>query len=201
MKANIIRVISFLCGCFCLLLCSAAALRADEVRYRIDDALSQLNFFVDSTLHEVEGSAHQFAGEVLFDPDTLSVVSGGWVKIPVIEMDTQNAKRDKGMYKMFDRDAFPDIRFEAYAFQCAESSGEQSKIKCEISGILTIRDVMKNITFPVTASREGENFRVEGEMLIRRDDFRLKTPSVFGIIRVDQDVTVQFNTLWKLDQS
>jgi len=70
----------------------------------------------------------------------------------------------------FNVEKFPEAKFELLSFEPAKTAGD-----FVAKGKLTIRDVTKDFTFPVTLSVEGQNMlRVVGKITFNRADYNVK---------------------------
>lgn len=159
---------------------------------------SEVSFEVDSTLHAVHGEAFPDVGSVLFDTASAKFQGELEVIVPVERMTTNHKKRDKNMHKMFESEKYPNILFRAVSLRC--ESSQTVDYVCEVKAFIKIRDIEKEIHFPVLLKEESGLMNAEGEWVLNRDDFGLETPSVFGIIRVAKDIHIQFKTKWKPEQ-
>jgi len=178
----------------CLLLVSNAAAAVET--YAVKAATSELHFEVDSTLHNIHGKAEAFSGRVTFDKESGRVILPMRLDIPVTGLDTGNAKRDKAMRKMFEVERYPTIQWSAREVSCS-ASAVANVLQCQVEGTLKIRDIQRATDFSVRLTSHGDSLVAEGRWQLERDDFELKTPSVLGIIRVAQPVSIRFKTLWE----
>ena len=182
----------FFAGLIFLMQTSAAG---QSVNYEIDASASELTFKVDSTLHEVHGEADIMPTEVAFDAATGTVSGPIKISIPVSELNTHHNGRDKEMRKMFDSENYPVITWRSTEISCEPLSG-QPEINCDVKGYLKIRNSERSTSFPVTLTPDGDVLWAVGRWEFERKDFDLETPSVLGIIRVAQPVSIEFHTLW-----
>jgi len=158
-----------------------------------------LRFLGVSTLHD-------FSGTVRCRPFSTDLVkrAGGGTVIPVVEvdvpvdgMDTGNGPRDGQMREMFRSDRFPSIHGTARGIEV-----DRIRRDLQIGGggmasfdlVLRIRDVERTVRAAVTNLREeGDQVGFDVEFPVLLSEFGLKAPSVLGIIRVRDKVTVRGN--------
>ena len=178
---------------FALIFCAPVLLHAAD--YQMDPAQSKIKFSVRATVYTINGKAQQSTGKVTFDLASKTVSLPLSIEIPVKFLKTRNKLRDRDMRKMFEAEKYPVILWTASKVDCGPGSALEF-LTCQTSGTLRIRDVEKGVTFPVELTLSEKAIRADGLVRIQRDDFGLKTPSMLGLIRVAQEVIVQFKTEW-----
>jgi hypothetical protein len=154
-------------------------------------------FLATSTLHDVSGSARcrPFPVRIARDASGREVIPVVEVEVPVASMDTRNRSRDGQMREMFRSDRFPLIRGAARDVDVERIRAELGKARggnASIDLLLRIRDVERKVR--ATAS----NLRVSGvrvtfdlEFPLSLEEFGLKAPSLLGIFRVGDKVSVK----------
>lgn len=177
----------------------AQSAAADEV-YVLDAAQSTLTFEVDSTLHKVHGTADISDAKINLDRLSGEAAMPFKVVIPSASTDTAHGKRDTAMRKMLESDKYPEIIWEAESVNCDISDTSGAAV-CQADGMLTIRNITKPSSFEVVLSMTDDAISAAGNWTLNRDDFELKTPSVLGIIRVDKEITINFETYWAKEVS
>ena len=154
-------------------------------------------FLVASTLHDVPGSARcqPFPVRIAHDPSGKEVIPVVEVEVPVAAMDTRNKSRDRQMREMFLSDRFPRIRGEARDVDVERIRVEIGKGRggnVPIDLLLRIRDVERKVRATASNLREsGERVTFDLEFPVSLGEFGLKAPSVLGIIRVGDKVSVK----------
>ena len=140
--------------------------------YEIDSVHSSLGFAVKHLgISTTRGSFDNFAGSIKFDRDDYSSFSVQ-VTIQVDSINTRNEGRDKHLKSadFFDAVTYPTITFKSNRL---EKRGEGAVIV----GDLTIRDVTKELTIPVTLSGPvqspmgGEVIGIAAVITINRQDY------------------------------
>ena len=188
-------------GLFILLVTGFQAhLYAEVKTYQLDAAQSKVLFEVGSTLHDVHGRAKSFASKVVFDQAAGKVSLPMQIEIAVDSMDTDNQRRDKGMREMFESQKYPVIRWTATRIDCRPAEKAESVI-CDAAGVLEIRNIKHENKFQVLLTPYEGQIQAKGSLDIRRKDFDLKTPSLLGIVRVSQEIKVNFETIWDLKKA
>jgi hypothetical protein len=157
---------------------------------------ADIRFKGTSTLHNFEGTVPARPFSATFTAGTTNgqmVVSASTV-LRVDEMNTAHKKRDKNMLKMFDQPNY------------AEISGSLANATISLSEKTTamlhlkIRDVEQDV--PVVLSdwtREGDLMSGLLSFPVSLKAFKLKAPSVMGVIRVGDTVDVECTILVDLN--
>jgi len=154
-------------------------------------------FHVTTTLHDVSGSARclPFAAVIARDAAGRQVIPVVEVEVPVAGMDTRNRSRDGRMREMFRSERFPRIHAAAHDVNVERLRGEMGKGRegtSPLDLVLRIRDVERKVR--ATASRleeSGGRVTFDLEFPVSLGEFDLKAPSVLGIIRVGDKVSVK----------
>jgi polyisoprenoid-binding protein YceI len=154
-------------------------------------------FLVTSTLHDVPGSARclPFAAVLSRDAAGRQVIPSVEVEVPVAGMDTRNKSRDGQMREMFRSDRFPRIRGAAHGVDVERLRVEIGKGRegdASVDLLLRIRDVERKVRATASNLREsGERVTFDLEFPVSLGEFDLKAPSVLGIIRVGDKISVK----------
>lgn len=173
----------------------ASSAFAQTATYRLDPSQGEIKFSVRATVYTINGKAKEADGKVSFDPEAKEVKLPMTLEIPVESLKTRNKLRDRDMRKMFEDKSYPTLSFKATKVTCGSGEAPQF-LKCDAEGILKIRDIEKPVQFPVELTLRETKVKAAGSVTIKRDDFGLKTPSMLGMIRVSEDVTIKFDTVW-----
>jgi polyisoprenoid-binding protein YceI len=138
-----------------------------------------IRFNATSTLHD-------FGGTVPAQPFGLMIHSNQWsAEADVLAglMDTASAKRDKSMHEMFNTNDYPRLHGKVTAATIPAAGSTNATLS------LKIRDQQHDV--PVVISNWSETpsnltFRAEWDVSLKQ--FKLKPPSVLGVIRVGDTV-------------
>ena len=156
-------------------------------------------FIVTSTLHDVPGSARclPFAAVLARDAAGRQVIPSVEVEVPVAGMDTRNRSRDEQMREMFRSERFPRIHATAHDVDVERLRVETGKGREGIASIdllLRIRDMERKVRATASNLKEsGEQVTFDLEFPVSLGEFDLKAPSVLGIIRVGDKISVKAN--------
>jgi hypothetical protein len=165
---------------------------AAEIRGTCD-----VRFLGTSTLHDFHGTGKcaEFAAPLERSAGSASVLRLVKLDVPVGTMDTENDSRDKEMRKMFQADRHPvihalarDIDTDAVRRRMKEDAAG----KAALDVILEIRGVERKVAAAASGLKEeGNRVSFDVEFPVSLKDFGLKPPSVLGLIRVGDRVTVK----------
>jgi len=153
-----------------------------------------ISFSGTSTLHGFEGTA-------ACEPFTLEPVDAGaakssqWkthVRVDVTKMSTDNKARDRNMAKMFDAETYPWIEASFESIQPGPSDTLEFR--------LTIGKSTNTVVAKITERQEADDeLSFSATFKLSLADYALKPPSVFGIIRVGDEVSVRVNASVRRD--
>jgi hypothetical protein len=164
-------------------------------------------FLITSTLHDISGSARclPFAAVLARDAAGRQVIPSVEVDVPVAGMDTRNRSRDGQMREMFRSERFPRIHAAAHDVDVERLRAETGKGREGIASIdllLRIRDRERKVRAKASNLKEdGEQVTFDIEFPVSLGEFDLKAPSVLGIIRVGDKVSVKANFTLTVSQS
>ena len=154
-------------------------------------------FLVTSTLHDFPGSARCLPFEAVLarDPTGDPVIPSVEVEVPVAGMETRNKSRDGQMREMFRSDRFPRIHAAAHDVNVGKLREEMGKGrvgKATLDLVLRIRDVERKVRATASNLKEsGERVVFDLDFPVSLREFDLKAPTVLGIVRVGDKVTVK----------
>lgn len=168
---------------------------AHSAVYIADASQGEILFEVSSTLHQVHGHANEWSGRVDFDPASGTMRVPFEVHVPVRSLVTDHKGRDKAMLKMFEDKRYPDAVWKIESWSCPSFEAGQpasclAKGPFQIHGKSSVHEAVVQV-IPLKAG-----FEVKTEMDLTTPEFDLVPPSVLGLIRVAQKVTVNIRTVW-----
>jgi len=175
---------------------SAAAAPAEPAEATIRGACD-IAFLITSTLHDVPGSARCLPFETVLSRDAAGrqVIQTVEVEVPVAGMDTRRTSRDAKMREMFLSERFPRIHTAAHDVDVDRLRAEMGKGRegnASIDLLLRIRDVERKVRATASNLKEsGEQVTFDLEFPVSLGEFELNPPSVLGIIRVGDKVSVK----------
>lgn len=176
-----------------LLATSATLLTAAPLSFDFKDpkGVNTAQFHLDAPLEAISGSGNGIAGTVSFDPANPAAVSGT-ITLDTASLNVPNDTMRSHLHgdNWLDVATYPTITFKAKSVSAATTTGATTK--AEVTGDLTVKDVTKTVTIPVTltylpgklADRTGG--AMQGDLLVLR--------SAFSINRSDYHIMAGQNT-------
>ena len=159
---------------------------------------STLWFDGTSTLHDFTCHAQEINASVTFAQTVLDGDAGdaqkGQVIIPVEQITHENDGLTENMYKVLEPENYPEIEFIWNSIEITDHS--DSVINANVSGNLTIKGEMRDITVPVTIKdfQTEDTLNVVGSYVLYLSNFDIKRPSFFlGTLKVGDEINVHFD--------
>jgi polyisoprenoid-binding protein YceI len=155
-------------------------------QYKPVDQGSSLQFTIKNFGFDVTGTFTGFKGDIKFDPQK-PAESNFDVMIDANTVNTDNGLRDNHLRdnSYFDVKNYPNIHF--VSTKVTSKSGG-----FVITGKLTIKKVVKEISFPFAATPSGDGYLFKGTFKINRRDF-----DVGGTSTISDNLEVALNVLAK----
>jgi hypothetical protein len=176
---------------------SAGGAKADAPASGTIRRACDVAFLIISTLHDVPGSARclPFAAVLARAAAVRQVIPSVEVEVPVAGMDTRNKSRDGQMREMFRSGPFPRIHASAHDVDVERLRVEIGKGRggdASIDLLLRIRDVERKVRATASNLKEsGEQVTFDLEFPVSLREFDMKAPTVLGIVRVGDKVSVK----------
>ncbi len=148
--------------------------------------VNNVQFHLDAPLESISGQATGISGTVSFDPAAPAAITGRIV-LDAASLTVGNPMMKEHLHSAnwLDVAKFPEIVFEAKALAHAATTGATTK--GELTGVLTLKGVAKEITVPVTIThlpgKLGARLNkadLKGDLLVLRAQFAINR-SDFGI--------------------
>ncbi|MDR5695093.1 MAG: YceI family protein [Armatimonadota bacterium] len=179
----------------------AAAGPSSVQRYVIVPSESQVIYRVGETLFR-EGNRYNVAvgvtnavkGEIFVDRANPRNSRVGPITVDISTFRTDNSRRDNAIRERWLESArFPIAEFRPTTIQGIPNSyTEGREVSFQVTGELKIRDVTRLTTFSVTVKLEGDRLMGTATGTIRMTDFGFEPPSIFGILRAENEVQIEF---------
>lgn len=165
----------------------AAKSLAKPIALTIDPARSHLEFLSTTTFADVTGRFAEWSGALQLEPGN-SEKSSVAIHIRTASVDTGLAMRDKHLRSkdFFFSENFPDISFQSTSILPDPSQDNFYRV----TGNLSVRDIVKEISFPATIVVEGKTVTAKGDARLKRQDFGILYRSYFNPI--GDQVTIRF---------
>jgi len=151
--------------------------------------------------HEHEILGHAKSGEIVADEADLarSSVSTVWdARGLVVSLTKDESAEDAPQVQakmlgpeMLEVDHFPEVTFRSVSVEGQAAGADQWDLK--LAGDLTIHGVTQRVSLPVHVVRKADTLRTTGHLTIRHTDFGLKPISVAGVVKVKNELTLDFD--------
>jgi len=173
-----------------ILVLSQSSAWAQATLWPVDSKNSTITFMGKSTTHDFEGKVGNIKGQLLVNDKDAS--ANGYVQVDVLSLNTGNKTRDNNMYAMFNVKTFPLVSFD---IQKADFSNVRQQ-EGYFQGTLNLHGVSRPLHVKVHVLVDKDTYECQGTFKVSLQEFGLKAPSVFGIIRVADQVNVQFKVIF-----
>ena len=157
--------------------------------YTPTDAGSKVRFVIKNFGINTGGTFEGITGNITFDPAQLSTANFT-VSVDSKSVDTDMEARDNHLRKAeyFDVEKYPKISFKSTKITTTNKPDY-----LYMFGVITIKDVSKEISFPFTQKSQDNGILFEGEFKLNRRDFGVGGKS----FSMSDELTVQLSVLAK----
>ena len=166
---------------------------ADAARYTFDNTRGDLTFDLAASLHEIDGEASSFTGELDIGADSPT----GEIVIQASQVTTGLSVRDDRMHDFcLGTEQFPtiELRIGATTGDVRGLNSGRGSGSIELRGQLTIRSTSRDVVLPVSYSWEGDEVRIVGSHQLKWTDYGVPDPSIL-ISTLYPEVNIQLNVL------
>ena len=135
--------------------------------YTPTDAGSKVRFVIKNFGINTGGTFDGLAGSITFDPSNIATASFN-VNVDAKTVDTDIESRDNHLRKeeYFDVEKYPKLSFRSTKITATNKEGY-----FYMFGIITIKNVSKEVSFPFTQTSKDGGILFEGEFKLNRRDF------------------------------
>jgi len=157
--------------------------------YTPTDAGSKVRFVIKNFGINTGGTFDGLSGNITFDPASLATASFN-VSVDAKTVDTDIEARDNHLRKAeyFDVEKFPKLSFRSTKVTTTNKEGYLFMF-----GIITIKNISKEISFPFTQKTRDDGILFEGEFKLNRRDFGVGGKS----FSMSDDLTVELSIFAK----
>lgn len=149
--------------------------------------------------HEHEVAAPVAAGEVIADSEDLARSSVTVAFEAAMLRVTGRGEPAKDVPKVQEKMLGPDVldvaRHPAIHFRSTAVSGRAAgpgRWDLQVSGDLTLRGITRRVTLPLAVEASAERLTAIGQTVIRHTDYGMKPVSVAGVVKVKNELTLEF---------
>lgn len=167
-----------------------------EVVYRVNEVL----FREGNRLNVAVGRTREVRGEVVVDRANPRNSRIGTITVNISTFQSDSPRRDNAIRTRWLESArFPSAEFrpkEIDGLPATYAEGQQLRLK--VIGDLKVRDVTKPTTFEMTVMLRGSTLTGAATAMIKMTDFGFDPPSIFGILRTEDEVRLELQFVARL---
>lgn len=132
-------------------------------------------------------------GEILIDRAVPANSRVGPIQVDISQFRSDSPRRDAAIRERWLESArFPLAEFTSTRIDGLPARYEEGReVSGRITGDLKIRDVVRPVTFAATVRLAGQELRATATTRIRMTDFGFEPPSIFGVLRAENEVDVE----------
>ena len=148
---------------------------------------SELRFTARQENVPMEGKFRKFTADVSFDPNQPQAAKAALdIDLNSIDMNSNEAETEVKRKPWFNAELFPHAKF---TLASAKSLGGG---KYEAQGKVTIKGVTRDVVAPFTLRQQGGEAIAEGNLILKRLDFKIGEGEWADTDTVSNDVQVRF---------
>ncbi len=121
-------------------------------------------------------------------------VTAGEITVDIRSVTSDQSQRDDYFTEsIMETDRYPNAVFtltQPVELPAGFASGD--RVTADATGTLTVKDVTREVTFPLTAVRDGDTLNVSGSIPVTFTDFGIEPPSFGDVVKVDPTGQVEF---------
>lgn len=173
-------------------------------RYVIDPAGSQASYrvgevFIDqgNQFNVAVGTTHAIQGEIFIDRASPRRSRVGTITVDISQLKSDRSGRDRRIRSQWlESERFPLVVFTPARVQgLPEVYSPGREIAVQIMGDLRIRDVTRPATFAAKLRFDGATLAGIATTTIHLTDFGFDPPSILGILKAENEATLEFQFL------
>lgn len=178
------------------------AAAGDGLAFTIVPEQSEATYLAGETLANVglpstaEGVTKDIAGTIYLSADGFALDTSQESKITVqlANLTTDQDRRDNRVREALEVDTYPEATFIITSVsEVDESIPLDQERTFQMTGMMTLHGVEKEVTWEVKARRDGDIMTALATITILYTDFNITAPDIAGFVSVDDDVTLQMD--------
>ena len=161
-----------------------------QVSYRVGEVfINQGNRF-----NVALGTTNAIRGEILIDRGTPRNSRLGPITVDISRFQSDSVRRDNAIRdRWLESSRFPTAEFTPTSIEgLPEAYTDGRELNLHVTGNLKIREVTRPTKFAVTLWLQGTALTGVGNTTIRMTDFGFDPPSIFGILRAEDEAKLEF---------
>ena len=159
---------------------------AQQQKFTVNPAASQVAFQLGGNAHAVHGSFHVKSGTIDFDRTSRKI--SGLIVVDPTSGDSGNGSRDQKMKtSVLEVSRFAEVTFEPKSFTGDLAPSGDSTI--QVTGIFTLHGTPHELTVPMQVHIDGNHLAAKTNFVVPYVQWGLKDPSVF-VLKVAKEVGI-----------
>jgi polyisoprenoid-binding protein YceI len=163
---------------------------------------SEATYLAGETLASVglpstaEGATQEIEGTIYLTEDGWELDPANQTKITVqlANLKTNQDRRDSRVRDALEVTQYPEATFVATRVSGVDTSiSPEQEHTFQLTGLMTLHGVEKEVTWDVKATRDGEVMTALATITILYTDFDITKPDIGGFVSVEDDVTLQMD--------
>lgn len=121
-------------------------------------------------------------------------VTAGEITVDMRSVTSDQSQRDDYFTEsIMETDRYPNAVFTlTRPVELGPGFASGDRVTADATGTLTVKDVTREVTFPLTAVRDGDTLDVSGSIPVTFTDFGIEAPSFGDVVKVDPTGQVEF---------
>lgn len=174
---------------------AAVSARAEQHAFALDPAASRINFTLDATGHDVEGTIAVKSGRLAFDPATGA--ASGEIVIDLKSAETGSDGRDKDMHgKVLETGKYPTAVFRIEKLRGPVAPAGPSQV--HLDGTLSFHGGEHKLSLPAKVEVRNGRVKADTQLQIPYVEWGLHDPSIM-VLRVAKVVNVKVHAEGSLE--
>jgi len=146
--------------------------------------------YVNERDHNFVARANPNTLTLSYSPDSLDQNFSLEITALANDFDSGNWFRDQnGRRTVFETKKYPELKFTSQSLSLDTDAENQAGT---IEGQITIKEIVKEVSVPVTILLEDSKLVVDGEFSVLLSEFEINRPSAIGDV-VDDDILIAFH--------
>jgi hypothetical protein len=167
-----------------------------ELVFSFDQSQSKVHYWVDSTLHAVQGTFNLKSGILRIDP---TGKASGEIIVYATSGDSNNSSRDEKMHKVvLESSKYAEIVFSPTLLEGKLALSGPSDVK--LHGVLSLHGGDHDLIVPVRAEIAGDQWKGSTKFQVPYIQWGLKDPSNF-LLKVKPNVEIELELAGSLKPS
>ena len=175
---------------------------AGETLYRVQPARSSVTYEVSETLAGFDktatGLTRGIAGDVVLNSADAQASEFGEIVVNVQQLESDEEMRDRRLrHDFLESGDYPLARFAPTSVEGLPASVEDgASYDLTIPGELTVKELTRSATLSGSATRSGDELRLQASTVVKMSDFEIGPIELLGFVKTGDEVTLNFDIVF-----